>query len=279
MSGRVGSTLLMQLLATSDEVIVDRVYPYENAYLAFFIHFIEQLGMPYDPARNWSIHALVDDINAEISTKGGPMPFDPVSVDRHTLKVRAMRRLWEAFSEAAVERDNGPGEARFYAEKLIVGVDPRTIIEAQIPIVLIDLIRDPRDVFASIQAFNAARGFPSFGRLRGQSDADYLEVFVAAERGLLAELNRPLHGVTPILVRYEDMVADLPAMAARLGSMIGLALDHVQVEAGRDAVRHHMTSDGGAGSVGRWRDDLSPTEIARIESELGAEMDRLGYAL
>jgi Sulfotransferase family len=277
MSGRVGSTLLLQLLATSDEVVVDRVYPFENAYLAFFIHFVEQLGMPYDAARNWNIHALVADIDAEASIKGGPLPFEPISVDRQELRRRAMRKLWEAFSEAAVIRTGGTGRVRFYAEKLIVGVDVRSVMEAHIPVVLIDLVRDPRDVFASIQAFNQARGFPSFGRLAGHSDAEYLDVFVAAEKAQLIGLHRPYHGVTPILVRYEDMVADLGGIATRLGSEIGLSLDHTVVESGRDAFRHHMTSDGGPGSVGRWRHDLSPREIAKIEKELGADMARLGY--
>jgi Sulfotransferase family len=273
MSGRVGSTLLMQLLATSDEVVLDRVYPFENAFLAYFSHITRQLGRPYFPARDPSIHTLVKAFNSDMSTLGGPLPFETRIVDLAGLERRALRRLWDAFAEAATVAAGRP--VHYYAEKLLV--DARPIVEAGIPVVLIDLVRDPRDVLASIYAFNAARGFVSFGRAPGQSDKAFLEVFIANTKSLMNAMNRPIHGVQPIFVRYEDMVGDLPGLASRIGPQLGLRLDPGQVDSARDNYRHHMTSDGGPNSVGRWRADLRRWEVARIERELGSVMARLGY--
>jgi hypothetical protein len=276
-SGRVGSTLLMQLLATSADVVLDRVYPFENAYLAYFVHVAEQLGRTYDPARDHSIHTLVADLSSGATELGGPLPFQPSSVDRRVLKRLTLRRLWDAFSDAA---DLQAGHAmRFYAEKLLVGVDVHAVIESGVNVVLIDLVRDPRDVLASIRAFDAARGFPSFGRAPGQSDEEYLHLFIATAKPLMQAMLQPQRGVQSILVRYEDMIGDLGREASRLEAKLGLSLDHGDVEASRGDYRHHMTSDSGPASVGRWRADLRPGEIAVIEHELGAEMTGLGYAL
>lgn len=278
-SGRVGSTLLMQLLATSDEIVFDRTYPYENAYLPYFIHVARQLGMPHDVSRDGTIYTLIDDINESRSAKAGAIPFEPLSVDRHDLQRRALRKLWEAFSGAAQNHaDSGPS-VRYYAEKLILGVDLRPAIEAGVPVVFIDLVRDPRDVLSSITAFNRVRGFPSFGRLPDQSDEEYLEFFIADQKRNLSGIELPYCGVQPISIRYEDMVMDLAGLAERLGSELQVSLDHVRVEAARSDNRKHMTSDGGAGSVGRWQDDLKPSEVAMIERELGPEMARLGYSV
>ena len=38
LEGRVGSTAMMELLASSPEVALDRTYPFHNSYLTYFVH-------------------------------------------------------------------------------------------------------------------------------------------------------------------------------------------------------------------------------------------------
>ena len=278
-SGRTGSTLLMQLLATGDDVVIDRAYPFENAYLPCFMDMARRVGADYERARDGTIHTLVEQLSSGLQARAGAVPFDPISVDRRDLQRRVLRKLWEAFSESAQQQRREPTRARHYAEKLQPGIDPSVAIDAGIPVCLIDVVRDPRDVVASIRAFNRKRGFASFGRLPEQTESEYLEYLIEYQRGTLCDIDRPLHGVEPILVRYEDMVEDLGSVAALLSAELGTSFDHDAVEAARSTFHAHMTSDGKADSMGRWQRDLDGAEVALIEDGLGSEMVRLGYSL
>lgn len=278
-SGRTGSTLLMQLLATAADVVVDRVYPFENAYLPCFMDMARRVGADYRADRDGTVHTLVEQLGSDVCARAGSIPFDPQSIERPDLQRRVLHNVWEAFSEAAHHMRNGRRRARYYAEKLQPGVDAAVAIDAGIPVVLIDVVRDPRDVVASIRAFNEKRGFASFGRLPDQTEQQYLEYLVEYQGTTLLDLATPLRDVQPILVRYEDMVDDLAGVAGRLERALGTSLDHRAVEAARAEHREHMTSDGASGSVGRWRQDLDRAEVALIEHGLGHEMVRLGYPL
>src|SRR5688572_8281778 len=171
----------MQLLGTSDEVVLDLAQPYENRYLSYLQHLVRPMGEEHDPAGPWQMHQLIHRVPGVY----GPLPFTPLSVDRHELQRRSMRGLWTAFSETA--RIEQPS-ARFYAEKIRGDFD--LIVEAGIEVRAIDLLRDPRDIFVSILSFDEKRGFFGFGRQAGQSDLEYLETFAASVRSRAAEMRR-----------------------------------------------------------------------------------------
>jgi hypothetical protein len=52
MEGRTGSTLLMQLLATSPEVVFDDRYPSEYRFLSYFRRLAELATEPFDERRH-----------------------------------------------------------------------------------------------------------------------------------------------------------------------------------------------------------------------------------
>ncbi|MBV8526755.1 MAG: hypothetical protein JOZ75_00415, partial [Candidatus Dormibacteraeota bacterium] len=99
--GRVGGTLLMQLLGTSEAVVIDRVYPFENRYLTYLVHFARQLGTAAEPSRHWTMQDMLRDTFSNELAKGGPLPFEPLSIDRADFERRALAGLWVAFSDAA----------------------------------------------------------------------------------------------------------------------------------------------------------------------------------
>lgn len=270
----------MQLLATShDDVVIDRVYPFENAYLPCFMDMARRVGAGYQAERDGTVHTLAEQLESDMRPRCGAIPFEPLSIDRAVLQRLVLRNVWEAFSEATWHQRGKAAHARYYAEKLQPGVDARIAIEAGIPVVLIDVVRDPRDVVSSIRAFNQKRGFASFGRLPGQTEREYLEYLVRYQRNTLRDIDRPLQGVHPVLVRYEDMVDNLGGVSERLSDVLGTAFDHLAVESARSEYGAHMTSNGRGDSVGRWRRDLDTDEVALIEEGLGGEMVRLGYSL
>lgn len=243
-SGRSGSTLLMQLLGTSNEIAFDRAYPFEHRYLEYFLNLLNE-----------------------------PVSFDPQIIDRMALRDAGFRHLWLAFSE--VVRARQPA-ARLYAEK--IAGDFGIVAKSGLDYRLLQLVRDPRDTFASIRAFDRRRGFYGFGRGKWQSEAKYLDKWIEWMRTHIAEFARQRKaGGNTMLIHYEEMVQDLASMADRIGTWLGVSLSSREAAASWDEMLHHVTSESPATSVGRWRTELPLRMRGRIEDGLRHEMRDLGY--
>lgn len=268
--GRTGSTLLMQLLATGEGVVFDDRYPSEYRFLSYFARVAEMATEPFDAA----VHPGVTPFFFSAERVWGPVPFVSEVVDVADLRVPALAGLWTAWSQMARRRHPG---VRAYAEKIAIDVD--TIAAAGIPLRVIDLVRDPRDVLASIRAFTAS-GIDGFGRSSGMDESEYLESFVSRFATGLEAMARPLPaGVERLLVRYEDLVGDLDSEASRIGDWLGIDLDAGHVRANRPEYAHHMTSDSAESSIGRWRRDLLPADAERVAEALGPAALALGVEL
>jgi hypothetical protein len=231
--GRVGSSLLMQLLASSGAVACDHVMPYERRYLAYFVRICGEAGATC-----------------------------------------SLSAAWQAFSEAT--RARSP-DLRYYAEKSVGSLDP--IVEAGIPIRVIDVVRDPRDIFVSARAFSRRIGREAFGLRLDVPDAVNLPLFLADLSARVDVLGRPAGGVPPLLVRYEDMMSDLASVAGTLGPALGITLDPDHVRAQAIHNQSHMTARSPAESVGRWRDELDPGSAAVLTRMLAPTLARWGYTL
>lgn len=268
LEGRVGSTLVMQLLGTAPEIAFDRVYPFENSYLTYLNRLLGLIPGPR-PDGSQMINFIYGD-DARI----GPLPFDPVGLDCRAFARTGLGEIWHAFSRSmAIE---GEKPCRLYAEKFWGDVTP--VIEAGLDPIVIDLVRDPRDVVASVRAFNDKSGLQSFGRAQARDDGEHLRHLVAGMSFRLKEFAAPL-SVNQMLIRYEDLVTDLQGEVTRLENALGVTLDLDVVTASMPEMSVHMTSSSATDSVGRWLQDLSSDEVRTIERRLGEEMTQLGYAL
>jgi hypothetical protein len=271
MEGRTGSTLLMRLLGTSPLVAFDRVYPFENRYLTYLVRLVEHMAQPPGSVPGWDVGALLEGSPNVI----GPLPFKPELVNVNYLQASATRHLWRAFSESVRATGKGDPE-RYYAEKSW-GRSLELLDAAEIPCRVVNLVRDPRDVVASIRAFDARRGFFGFGRVDGQSDAEYLDWILATiKRNLAAMTGRPADEDTT-WVRYEDLVSDTSAVAERLSEWLGVELSAAAAQGPSAQYRRHATTGAPGESIGRWRTDLSDRDARQVELVLGEEMTRLGY--
>jgi LPS sulfotransferase NodH len=74
-------------------------------------------------------------------------------------------------------------------------------------------------------------------------------------------------GVPVVEVRYERMVTDPAAIAHDLARALGVSENAMQKALG----------EAHAGSVGRWRRDLSPAQLADVDAEAGQLLRELGY--
>jgi hypothetical protein len=145
------------------------------------------------------------------------------------------------------------------------------------------LVRDFRDMIASMLAYNARKGFGDFGRETAESDAAWL---AELHRGVVALRDAwRERGDTTSLVRYEDLVRDPGSTLPPLLSVLGLDATPETVRgliaaAAPDApeLRGHGTAGSPEASIGRWRTDLTPELLAAVEETFGDLLQEFGYA-
>lgn len=268
LDARVGSTALMRLLASSAEIAMDRDYPYHNSFLTYFARLSRQIShpVPSDPA----VLSFVYNVDATVE----PLPFETGLIEPAELGRRALRAIWSEFSElVAGESSAAPS---FYAEKFWGELDP--ILDAGLVPVVIDMVRDPRDIVASMRAFNARHEGRLFGRPEAKDDDDHFRRTVLGIGLRFAELDRTASpGLRRMVVRYEDFIRDVGGHAAALGELIGTRLDPQVLAEGDEQQRRHATAETVEATIGRWRRDLMPVEAAYVERRLRSLMGRLGY--
>lgn len=166
----------------------------------------------------------------------------------------------------------------------------------------VHIMRDPRDVAVSwahhadlsIDAAiefmaNPAAAIGRAGRRPGPAAPQPLTSWSAHAESWLAA------APTPLLLRYEDMVADPAATLAAVARHCGIHAEPAAIAAAVAATRFDVLrtreaeagfrggqADGRAffrrGVAGGWRDSLSPAQAARITRDHGPMMARLGYA-
>jgi len=164
------------------------------------------------------------------------------------------------------------------------------------------LVRDPRDVAASFAHHFEMDIDRAIGLM---ADADYR----VAAKANSSHFHLPQHysswsrhvlswldesGQAPLVVRYEDMVADLASSLKQVSAALGWSTSDAAIDAAVAATRFdRLRAEESAGNfpeslrgdrpffrrgiAGGWRDTLSPVQAARIERDHGEVMVRLGY--
>lgn len=269
--GRSGTTVLMRLL-DHDQVVFDRTYPYERRYLTYLLHLLTPSGEPFEETSIWNGSLMLEGDPLRF----GPLPFEPRSLNIRDLRIRLVRHSWAALSEAFTTFARH--DVRYYAEKTW-GNNLSLLAEAGISAAVINLVRDPRDVVASIRAMDAKRGYFGFGRTPDMTGEEYLLFLLRSMATNLASMSslNPLHN--SFLVRYEDLVTNPDAIATRLGAFLKLDLTASSTLVAERMFKRHATSSDALSSIGRWRRDLGSAEVATIERQLGVEMAKYGYDL
>lgn len=280
-SGRAGSTLLMQLLGTSDRVAFDRRYAFENAYLAYFWQWARAVELGATGPPRWR-RAFIDHPRhlEQRGLIGGP-PFanrDLLSDSTGTFWHRAFRSIWREFSDHAtgVHAESFGVSPTHYAEK---GHQKLTAEIAEILTVhRVHLVRDPRDQLRSIFSFIERTGSRSFGFQEDDTPGSFAERFVGVKKGELKRIAE-VPGDDPLqhVVRYEDLVADLSGVASCLGDALALRFSAERVRADEPSMAHHITSASPEASVGAWHAGLAPDIADLVTTGLGDQLARFGY--
>jgi hypothetical protein len=282
---RDGSTLAMRLLGSSPAIAISGPYPFEQKLFAYLWRWSRlPTRTEWDEAA-WGLHDLGSIHQERDSALLGPPPWrrhellDAAAGDARSFSDESFEFAWREFSRRAtsatrVAHRDPEADVRYYAEKHLNSwlLDRRELP----PLRLIVLLREPRDTYASLLAFRDAAN-AELGQRQAANEADYLSRFIERQRDRLRWIARLEDGPDTAIVRYEDLVRDLPGVAWRLEEWLSVKLDAQAVMRDRRIAWVHRTASSAEQSIGRWRRDLPAGVAETIGAELRGELQSLGF--
>jgi hypothetical protein len=287
--GRTGTTLLMRYLAEHPEVVAYRRYPYEVRGGKYWLHVLRTLAAPADPSKQvgqpneFHQEPLIVGANPFYSAAFDAYPEVEAWQGAEYVDVLAgfcLRSIDVWYGRVAAHQDQ-PG-ARFFAEKSFPDAFPRLFRELYPGAREIFLVRDFRDMVASMRAYNDRKGWGDFGRERAGDDAAWLDELKAGVTNLRQGWNERRAGSA--LVRYEELLADPAAALTTLFAALDLDAAPATVagvvaraSAPTPELAAHGTSDSAAASVGRWRRDLDEPAQAAAQAAFADLLLSFGY--
>jgi sulfotransferase family protein len=289
--GRTGTTLLMRYLAEHPEIAVYRRYPYEVRGGKYWLHLLRTLAAPADPSKQvgqpneFHQEPLVVGANPFYSAAFGAYPEveEWQGADYVDNLAGFCLRSIDAWYGRVAAHQGQPG-ARFFAEKSFPDAFPRLFRELYPGAREIFLVRDFRDMIASMRAYNERKGWGDFGRERAGTDDAWLEELKAGVTNLRQGWNDRRAGSA--LVRYEELLADPTATLTALFAALDLDATPATVagvvaraSAPAPELAGHGTSDSAAASVGRWRRDLDEPAQATAQAAFADLLLSFGYEI
>jgi hypothetical protein len=297
--GRTGTTLLMRLLSELPGVVAHREYPLELGVARYWTHMLRVLGDPANHEQSSHPETFSGDLwrvghnpyYGNFMAKSGEvvrwLGSDHVE-DIAAFTQHSIDGLYTRMAGA-----QGIERPRYFAEKNLpdhiaeltwdLYPDAREII----------LFRDPRDVFCSILAFNAKRGYTSFSRTWSENGG--VPRFETGEVGLdvlVKDLTVAMNtlqaaakarGDRALVLRYEDVVEQPLWALDRMARYLDLDISETELlDASNRALaespelQQHRTTASVPSSVGRWRTDLGP-EASDATDKLTELAVCLGY--
>jgi len=288
--GRTGSTWVTHLLSQHPQIAAYRPFLFEPHVLSYWVEILRRIAAPGSALQ--SVFGA-DFVRREwwLAPDPGALPdlgsLDPEiqeCLGRASVQALAdlcLARIDDFYTRAG--RIQGKDAPAFFAEKQMPAASRDIALELYPGAKEIILVRDPRDMTASIFAFNAKRNYAAFGRERFGTDEEYIAGGLRPDAlDLLGAWKR--RGKQAFLLRYEDTITrpeqTLAAVLTYLGLDAGAATIARMIEQARahipEAVQHRTTSDP-ALSIGRWRTDLSHVQRAACAQAFGEVLREFGY--
>jgi hypothetical protein len=267
--GRSGTTLLMTLLSRHPEIVVAKPFPYEIRASRYWIHALQRLLEPAELLQSahtdtfW-LNSWWVGLNPFFDSRRSKFFENEYGSIAGRLVADSLTGFYQ--NEAAAQRKDG---VRYFAEKQLPDDISLWTAEAFVGARRIFLVRDPRDMFASMRAFNAKRQAPAFGEEATGNDDEWVGLLAEQVRRVTAQWRAS--GADAWLVRYEDIVSrPVDALAELLRF---LDVDHAAKTIERvlaieddDESRYHRTTQTAEASIGRWKSDL-PIELQDVASQ------------
>jgi len=267
--------MMMELLASNPNIVFDKVYPFEVRFLAYFVKMAQKVEGQNDP-KTWNPETLFD----QNFTEFGKFPHKKSQIiDLEVFKSDFFKSSWNNFSRKVLA--NQPNvtleKPIYYAEKAPFFV-PEYLNKKMFCKNLI-LLRDPRDEFLSIKAFNKKRGFLAFGWQQEDTDETFAVKFCNQRKSFLKFFNKVENDKRRFKIRYEDFIEAPHENATSMSDWLSLKLDPSFVFKGQEEFKHHMTSNSMESTIYKWKKEMSPTLNNIFKDKIGKELSDIGYEI
>ena len=284
---RTGSNMFLRLLGCHPAVLTYRPFQFESRITHYWVDVLRELTEPSGYRRQMRPYG--------VSARGwwignrSPVPWvhHDEAIERELggavgeVAVLAQHRIDSVCDRLAATLEQPA--AAYLAEKQLPGHAPTMLWDLYPDSREVFLVRDFRDMMASIIAANRRwAGPPRFGRADAASDADHARRFRRFVADLLGSWHR--RAGRAHLVRYEDLIRQPRETISGL-------LDYLELETGpgvlarlvdsvaeRDPASDvYRTSATAEASIGRWREHLAPDVLEACEEVFGPALERFGY--
>jgi hypothetical protein len=284
--GRTGSTMLMRLLAGHPDLVAVPPFEYEPKVASYWLEVLLALSDPASYRRQLASGRNL----TERWWLGDPTPLPrPIGDDELAAWLGAdaiveladfcLARVEALYARVAAEQ--GKEEASFFAEKYWAASTAPAFARELYPASReVFVVRDFRDMLASMYAYNEMKGYVGFGRQFAASDREHVADLGRRASLLLAGYRSRADRAA--LVRYEDLVGDPDGALTTLLGRLELDPGPATVSAMREGLRRsetgsHMTTEDPEQSIGRWRRDLPPELRDAAEEAFAPALEGFGY--
>jgi len=267
--GRTGSTMLMNLLGTSEQIRFEKQYPFENRIFSNLLQIAKMFQADFNPK---APHNFMINENKFFST----VAFTKNQLfDKESYSKKAFKLLFES----AILDDKIIKEytTLYYAEKTPYSSDMEDIL-GNFTKKHIFLYRDPRAVIVSSNKFNIKRGFVDFWWQEGDNYYSYLQKNIGHFKEQLEKALKYTTDSKIFVVKYEDMVENPVELTDNLNDWLELKqskIDYQKVS----QIKYHMTNNNSGDSIEAWKNELDRTSLHFINNEIGSLLEKCGYKL
>jgi Sulfotransferase family len=282
--GRTGSTAVTRLLSAHPEVAAYRPYDFEPRVVSYWIDVLKALAEPAAFRRQITPNGPVRDLWWIGADEPFPrrLPDEDVQGWLGGEAVEALARFCQQriddFYGKVADRFDRQG-ARFFVEKL--QPDAGALVRELYPGAReIFLVRDFRDMVASIFAFNLKRGFEGFGRDRAASDEEYVSDWLSDSVASFLQAWRSRSSGAHLL-HYESLVREPRETLVAALEYLELEATPATIDAMLQTLHApesdvHRTTSAEA-SIGRWERDLPDDLKEACERVFGSALAEFGY--
>jgi hypothetical protein len=193
---RTGSNLVLRVLGSHQEIVAYRPYQYEPRVLTYWADVFRELTEPAAYLRQIVTAGRIAErgwwlglappmprplFDADVQ---GALALDTVEDAADFCRGR-IARVYERIAAATARPD-----ARLFAEKLLPGAVPTIAWELYPDAREVFLVRDFRDMVASVLAWKARFGGTWFGHAAARTDEEFVRSFEGFAEGLVASWRR-----------------------------------------------------------------------------------------
>jgi len=284
--GRTGSTWCVWMLQSHPEIVAHSPFENDARVGTYWMSVLQTLSDPTSYLRQVYPGDAIDKDwwvghEADVPSRLNDATLSGWLADSRVYELASVcrDRIGSFYEFLAEQQGKQPA---FFVEKYLPRQIPADLLRELYPGAReVVLVRDLRDVFCSVLAFNRKRGYQAFGREAAESDDDYIDTVRRSGEALLAHMRSD--GRETHLLRYEDLIREpVPTLEPLLG-FLGLDPAGAAAMVARAAVptggmEHHMTAPSASASIGRWRRDLEPDLAERCDAILSPVAADFGYA-